>query len=120
MPDCSFLDSLVTPYVDGELTKADRQQVDDHVRACPPCRTRLIAEQSVHALFQREKPALRGDCASASLRARCAALSTASRVPAVNSSKGAAVRSWTAPARRSSGSASNASTWAARLAPLAL
>jgi anti-sigma factor RsiW len=78
MPDCSFLDPLVTPYVDGELTTADRQRVEDHARACPPCRARLIAEKAVRTLVERQKGALRGDCASASLRARCAALRTAS------------------------------------------
>ncbi len=76
---CRRIDSLVTPYVDGELAAADRETVDRHVRLCPPCRSRVDAERAVRAALDARRPALTGQCAPSSLAARCAA---ALRVPA--------------------------------------
>jgi len=101
MPDCTQLDPLVTPYVDGELAAADRQAVDQHLRVCPPCQERVAAEHTIRDLIHAKKAALNSLRAPAGLRARCAAFDalTTSR-PGV------------APAP--------ASTWRARLTPLAL
>ena len=74
MKDCTQLDPLVTPYVDGELAVADRQAVDQHLRACPPCRARVAAEHTIHDLISAKKPALESVRAPAGLRARCAAI----------------------------------------------
>jgi anti-sigma factor RsiW len=73
MKDCTQLDPLVTPYVDGELAVADRQAVDQHLRACPPCRARVAAEHTIRDLILEKKPALESARAPAGLRARCAA-----------------------------------------------
>jgi anti-sigma factor RsiW len=73
MSDCSSIDPLVTPYVDGELPGADREAVARHLRACPPCRARVIVEQAVRELVHARQPALRRDRASDLLRAKCAA-----------------------------------------------
>jgi anti-sigma factor RsiW len=73
MKDCTQLDPLVTPYVDGELAVADRQAVDQHLRACPPCRARVAAEHTIRDLIFAKKPALESARAPAGLRARCAA-----------------------------------------------
>jgi anti-sigma factor RsiW len=75
MPDCSSIDPLVTPYVDGELAAAERQTIEQHLGACPPCRSRVDAERTVRALLQHRKPLLHDDCAPGELRARCTALS---------------------------------------------
>jgi len=72
MSDCASLDRLVTPYIDGELSAADRAAVEQHVRRCPPCYSRIAAERAVHELLQTKKSALNGECASAALKARCA------------------------------------------------
>ena len=37
-----------TPFVDGELPEPDRRAVEDHLRACPPCHSRVVAERAVH------------------------------------------------------------------------
>ena len=74
MPDCSFIDPLVTPYVDGELAAGDRQAVDEHLRACPPCRARVVIERAVRGLMRARRAALRCDQAPAALRATCASL----------------------------------------------
>src|SRR5262245_59680854 len=73
MPSCSSIDSLVTPYIDGELGPADRALVEHHLTHCPPCWSRVAAEQSVRELMQQRRPALCRDHAPAILRSHCAA-----------------------------------------------
>jgi anti-sigma factor RsiW len=73
MPSCSAIDSLVTPFVDGELAAADRDLVARHIEACPPCRARVACERAVRTLVGERKPVLRSGCAPPSLHARCAA-----------------------------------------------
>src|SRR3954462_9219662 len=74
MPDCSSIEPLVTPYVDGELGAAERRTLEQHLDACSPCRRRVGAERSVRDLLEARKPALQGQGAPAALRARCASL----------------------------------------------
>jgi anti-sigma factor RsiW len=74
MPKCSLIDPLVTPYVDGELEGAERETLEQHLGACPPCRTRVRAEQAVRQLMQARKPSLQRDAAPPVLRAKCARL----------------------------------------------
>lgn len=71
MPNCQAIDPLVTPYVDGQLTDADRRAVDDHLRACPPCLSRVAAERAVHELLVERRAALTECSAPEWLRARC-------------------------------------------------
>ena len=107
MPNCSFIDPLVTPYVDGELAGADRDAVADHLRLCPPCYSRVAAEQAVRAVIRARKSTLVAPRAPASLRAACASL-TSRGTPA------RAVSPLT-PAERAT-----AAVWRARLTPIAL
>src|SRR2546430_17154032 len=74
MPECSAIDPLVTPYVDGTLPDAERQLVERHVGVCRPCRGRLQVERAVHDAIVAWRAALCGERASTGLRARCAAL----------------------------------------------
>jgi len=80
MSNCKKLDPLVTPYVDGELEARDRAEVDDHLRRCAPCHSRVTAEQSVRELLRAKRDALRQECASGTLRARCAEGATTARL----------------------------------------
>jgi anti-sigma factor RsiW len=96
MPNCWSIDPLVTPYVDGELPTADRQTVEQHMRACAPCRARIATEQAVRDLVGASRPELTAPCAPPGLRVRCMATGVA---PV---------------------SAPLARTWRARLTPLAL
>ena len=97
---CRQLDPIVTPYVDGELPPADRARVDDHVRVCGACRSRVAVERGVRELIQTRKTALLEERASAALRERCARVVTNDRRPATAEPR------WP--------------IWRARLAPLAL
>ena len=62
----------MTPYVDGELGAAERDVVESHLRACPPCHSRAVAERSVRELLRGRREALCGAAAPSALRARCA------------------------------------------------
>jgi anti-sigma factor (TIGR02949 family) len=44
MPSCREVGSLITPYIDGELSAAERSVMDGHLSACPPCRRRAESE----------------------------------------------------------------------------
>jgi anti-sigma factor RsiW len=74
MSNCTSIDPLVTPYVDGELSAADRTRVDEHLHRCAPCYMRVAAECAVRELMRARKTGLTGDRASASLRANCSRL----------------------------------------------
>jgi anti-sigma factor RsiW len=80
MADCRNLEPLFTPYVDGEASDADRAAIDAHVRACPPCRDRLLAERSVREALITCREKLRCH-ASAELKQRCDASRTVSAPP---------------------------------------
>ena len=99
MPDCASIDPLITPYIDGDIGAPERQMIDEHVRACPPCYSRVAAERAVTELMRTRRIELAGDSASPALRDRCAALRRLSSATA---------------------SAGSANVWRARLAPLAV
>ena len=71
---CDRIDPLVTPFVDGELPDPDRRAVEDHLRVCPPCHSRVAAEREVHALIRARLPVLRMSDAPDALHARCWAM----------------------------------------------
>src|SRR5262245_60558359 len=133
MPNCSFIDPLVTPYIDGELTAAERDLVAAHVRVCAPCHSRVAAEQAVRTLIQARKSTLSGIRAPESLRAKCSeaarfdslrgttsvgdvARPVPSMVPAATAIPGKITRPSVDP--RFSGA--TAVPWRTRLAPFAL
>jgi anti-sigma factor RsiW len=99
MSDCSSIDPLITPYVDGDIGAADRRVVDAHVRVCAPCHSRVTAEQAVRDLLHARRPALSMASAPAALRHRCAALGNS---------------------RAADARFSGATSWRARVAPFAL
>jgi len=102
MPDCDSLDLLVTPYVDGDIGDADRRRVDDHLRLCAACHSRVAAERAVRELVRTRAPELAGLRASDSLRTRCSAAAAAAR------------------GQRSIVPAAAPPSWRARLVPYAL
>src|SRR6202163_3061250 len=93
MPNCWSIDSLITPYVDGELPAADRQTVEQHMRRCTPCRARIATEQAVRDLVGASRSELTGAGAPPGLRARC----MATGVPRVPAPHPGTWRPWLAP-----------------------
>jgi anti-sigma factor RsiW len=109
MRNCHSLDPLVTPFVDGELADADRRDVEDHLRVCAPCHSRVAAERAVHDLVRERRSALSRSCAPATLHGRCAEI--------------ARRRGGTDEARSSAAAPSRAfasAAWQTRVAPYAL
>jgi anti-sigma factor RsiW len=76
MHNCDSLDPLVTPFVDGALADLDRRAVEDHLRVCPPCHSRVTAERAVHELLQARRSTLCRATAPDALHLRCAAAAT--------------------------------------------
>lgn len=74
MPECSRIDSLVTPFVDGALPPGEQEEVARHLGSCADCRAKVAAERSVRALVQSRGAELRTGTAPADLKARCSAL----------------------------------------------
>jgi anti-sigma factor RsiW len=74
MSDCQRLDPLVTPYIDDQLSGADRRAVEAHLRACAPCHSRVGAERAVRELIHAQKAALDRTRAPDGLHAQCCAL----------------------------------------------
>ena len=109
MPSCTTIDPLITPYVDGELSAAERTQIDDHLSGCPPCRSRVAAEQAVRDLLHDRKSGVCSERAPAGLRSQCALLAGRSR-----SVEPTADRTGASPVARA-----RRAVWRERLAPLA-
>ena len=78
MSECLAIDPLVTPFIDGELSGAERDRVTRHLQRCAPCHSRVDAERSVRELMRGRQPAFKGQCAPVALRVRCASHCTAS------------------------------------------
>ena len=72
--DCTAVDPLITPYIDGDIGASERRLVDEHVRACPPCHSRVAAERAIRELMLTKRTELATGSASPALRDRCAAL----------------------------------------------
>jgi len=71
---CRSIEAQITPFIDGELSDTDRQNVEEHLRRCPPCHSLEAAERSVRTLVHARKPALEAPRAPDALRTKCAEL----------------------------------------------
>jgi anti-sigma factor RsiW len=85
MRSCASVESLITPFVDGQLPSVDVEAVETHIRVCASCRSRVIAERSVSELLRARRPELCGEHAPSALRARCRSQCDQARVLAFGS-----------------------------------
>jgi anti-sigma factor RsiW len=111
MPNCQAIDPLVTPYVDRELPDADRQRVDEHLRVCAPCHSRVAAEQAVRDLVHARQLGL---CRAAPpfLRAKCSKMAAEAKAhaePGTLAPRTVAPRTFVP-----------RTSWTSRLAPMAM
>jgi anti-sigma factor RsiW len=81
MSDCSSLDALLTPYVEGDLPAGDRVAVERHLLACAHCRSRVGRERAIRDVLHDRRTELRRTVAPDRLRARCAAALSGSEQP---------------------------------------
>ena len=82
MLTCQTFDPLITPYIDGEIGDADRRAVDQHLRSCQSCYSRVAAERAVHDLVRARSGTLASARAPESLRKACSAIVTNYESPA--------------------------------------
>jgi anti-sigma factor RsiW len=71
MKRCSDLETLFTPYVDGQAEPAAAADVAAHLEACPPCRDQVQRQRVARALVVERRSAM-CEAASSDLRSRCA------------------------------------------------
>lgn len=110
MNSCHSIDSLLTPFIDGELADVDRRAVEDHLRRCAPCHSRESAERAVRTLVHTRKDAFVAPRAPDALRAKCADFARLKpRVPALEPRAVDGARDF-----------SRAKSWRPRLTPYAL
>ena len=94
MPECSRIDALATPFVDGELPQADQASVTAHLAKCPPCQARIATERAVRRLLQVRRTELSSSAAPADLKARCALLGGGSRVTPFEAPRRRGLAAW--------------------------
>ena len=116
MHNCDSLDPLVTPFVDGALPDAERRAVEDHLRKCPPCHSRVAAERAVHELLQARRSTLCRTIAPDALHLRCAEAAKRAEAAALQNLGTPNLTTRTHNARRRTPNA----FFSARLGPLAL
>src|SRR5260221_3285327 len=111
MPNCQAIDTLITPYVDHELPEADCLKLDEHLRRCAPCHSRVAAEQAVRNLVHARQ---RGLCRTAPpfLRAKCSKIAAEARAHAAPATF--------APGTGAPSTLAPRSSWTSRLAPMAM
>ncbi len=72
--DCRQMESLLPPFVDGEVSPPDAALVEAHLERCDECRRAVAAQREVRALLASRRASL-GEPAPAGLEARVRALS---------------------------------------------
>src|SRR5438067_13298082 len=77
MHNCQSIDPLVTPFVDGQLAAADVHAIEEHLRVCAPCHSRVTAERAVHDLMRARRATLCKSEAPDALHACCSRLAFA-------------------------------------------
>ena len=87
MKTCADIESLVTPYVDGEADREGRVAVEAHLAVCSPCRARAAAEKTARQIV-RARADLLAERAPASLRARCSRLTASPDEPIPGAARG--------------------------------
>jgi anti-sigma factor (TIGR02949 family) len=76
MTSCRELQSLLTPYIDGEVTPEQCAEMEAHLAACLPCRRRADAEAAARTIVRRCRDRLR-EPAPPALHAACRKLARA-------------------------------------------
>lgn len=84
MGECRRTVEQLAPYLDGELTHAERADVERHLGGCPPCRQVANAASGGRAVLRERSTTLREAPLPPGLRSRCEALAR----------QGAETRSW--------------------------
>jgi anti-sigma factor RsiW len=82
MNDCRRTAERLAPYADEALSPSERQEVEHHLEACPPCRASADRERAGRAVLRHRAAQLREAPLPPGLRTRCAALAQEHRTHA--------------------------------------
>ena len=74
MSECRRTAERLAAYTDASLPPADRDQVERHLAACPPCRDEATRQSGGHAVLRARADRLRAETLPPGLRSRCEAL----------------------------------------------
>src|SRR5687767_6099724 len=74
MDDCRRIAERLAAYTDASLPPAERDEVERHVAACPPCRDEATRQSGAHAVLRARADRLRAETLPPGLRSRCEAL----------------------------------------------
>lgn len=74
MADCRRIADRMTAYVDGSLSAVERAEIEQHLKACPPCRDAAAQERAGRVVLRQCAGRLRREVMPPALRARCEAL----------------------------------------------
>ncbi len=87
MSECRRTADRLTPYVDNLLPLSEREDVERHLAACPPCRVAASEEEGARSVLRGKAAGLRATTLAPTLppglRTRCQALARAHAAPAV-------------------------------------
>jgi anti-sigma factor (TIGR02949 family) len=50
---CDWCEEVLQPYLDRELTEAERNQAESHLEGCPYCKTRYSFEEGLRRLVRK-------------------------------------------------------------------
>jgi anti-sigma factor RsiW len=74
MSDCRRVLDRLTPYTDKALAADERAEIEQHLGACPPCRTAALQEEGGRTVLQTRGDRLKAGPVPPGLRSRCEAL----------------------------------------------
>lgn len=77
MSDCRRTTERLPAYADASLPPAERDEVERHLAACPPCREDASHQSGAHAVLRARAERLRAEPLPPGLRSRCDALARA-------------------------------------------
>ena len=57
MPElaCNRIEETLSAFLDGEVTEAERKEIEAHLSACPGCQSQYRAEQSVRSFVRQRR-----------------------------------------------------------------
>lgn len=77
MSDCRRTAERLAAYADASLPPAERDEVERHLAACPPCREEASQERGAHSVLRARAAHLRAEPLPPGLRSRCEVLARA-------------------------------------------
>lgn len=96
MSDCRRTVERLPAYADASLPPGERDEVERHLAACPPCREDASQQSGAHTVLRARAERLRAETLPPGLRSRCEALAReqAATLPARQQTSMPPSRSW--------------------------